>query len=241
MGEGPRKADPMTSINEVAAVTESINYQVDDSKRKQLVCVHWIKNRCTRGDECDYLHAYIEEKVPVCRFYQQNGHCHKEQECVYRHPKPEEGGAGTAKKSEACPFFERGFCKVGVFECQFLHEYVEKPLCQDFLLGFCPLGPQCPGYHLKSMLNPQQLQLAALANFPPQENWCDYRVVAQPPPAMQPFRGEQKIICHRCGVEGHKSSYCQEEKIPDLELNSILAQNPASQIQNFNVTCFSCY
>lgn len=39
---------------------------------------------------------------------------------------------------------------------------------------------------------------------------------------------EQKIICHRCGVEGHKSSYCQEDKIPEVELNGILAMNPAS-------------
>lgn len=63
--------------------------------------------------------------------------------------------------------------------------------------------------------------------------------------AMNPYMVrsgvENKIICHRCGVEGHKSSYCQEEKIPEGDLESILHQNPTTLYQNFNVTCFSCY
>ena len=52
---------------------------------------------------------------------------------------------------------------------------------------------------------------------------------------------EQKIICHRCGVEGHKSTYCQEEKLPEDKLSNILATNPGNPMSNRNVTCFSCY
>ena len=47
-------------------------------------------------------------------------------------------------------------------------------------------------------------------------------------------------MCFRCGVMGHKSTYCQEEQICDEQLSQILAhvqQNSSSQI---NVTCFCC-
>ena len=33
-----------TNINEIEAIVESFNYQVNDEKRKQKVCVHWLKN-----------------------------------------------------------------------------------------------------------------------------------------------------------------------------------------------------
>ena len=88
----------ITSINLATAVATSLNYRVDESKRKQLVCVHYMRSRCTRGDKCDYLHQWDESKIPICRFYQQTGTCNREADCVYRHPKGEEGGMGAAKK-----------------------------------------------------------------------------------------------------------------------------------------------
>ena len=46
-----------------------------------------------------------------------------------------------------------------------------------------------------------------------------------------------KITCHNCGVEGHKSTYCQEEKLNEVERAKIMLMNPSTQIQNLNVTC----
>jgi cleavage and polyadenylation specificity factor subunit 4 len=143
--------------------------------------VHWIKQRCTRGETCDYLHSYDSEKLPICRYFTQNGSCHKEKECVYRHPKPTDNinTAGGIKKSERCPYYDRCFCKLGNFgfglysECQFLHTPGEQRICPNYLLGFCPLGPECPDFHLKSLLNPKDIQLSVLANFPPELNWCE--------------------------------------------------------------------
>lgn len=33
----------ISSINELAAISSSLTNHVDEVKRKQLVCVHWIK------------------------------------------------------------------------------------------------------------------------------------------------------------------------------------------------------
>ena len=44
-------------------------------------------------------------------------------------------------------------------------------------------------------------------------------------------------ICHNCGKEGHKSTYCQEEKIDRMELAKI-TQNIG--IGHEKVKCFNC-
>ena len=107
----------ISSINDLTAVNQSLQYHVDEQKRKKLVCVHWIKQRCTRGETCDYLHSYDADKLPICRYFTQNGSCHKELECVYRHPKPTDAltAVGGNKKAERCPYYERCFCKLGNF------------------------------------------------------------------------------------------------------------------------------
>jgi hypothetical protein len=55
------------------------------------------------------------------------------------------------------------------------------------------------------MLNPADLTLACLANFPAEYNFGAYKA-AQFIPVRNPM--DSKIICHHCGVEGHKSTYC---------------------------------
>lgn len=41
------------------------------------------------------------------------------------------------------------------------------------MLGFCPDGPNCELQHVKSLLQPSDLKLSILANFPLQEDWTD--------------------------------------------------------------------
>lgn len=59
----------ISSINDLTAVDQSLKYHVDVNKRKKLVCVHYIKQRCTRGKECDFLHTYDADKLPICRYF----------------------------------------------------------------------------------------------------------------------------------------------------------------------------
>jgi len=52
------------------------------------------------------------------------------------------------------------------------------------------------------------------------------------------LKNQKPTVCHNCGKKGHKSTYCQEEKIDRAELAALL---DATQIGgNERVICFSC-
>ena len=57
------------SINDVEANIRSLDQTVDEGKRKQSVCVHWMKDACKKGSKCEFMHVFNEDRVPVCRFY----------------------------------------------------------------------------------------------------------------------------------------------------------------------------
>jgi len=40
-------------------------------------------------------------------------------------------------------------------------------------LGFCPKGPHCQFKHIKSMINPKDIDLSTIANFNTEENFVD--------------------------------------------------------------------
>ena len=62
-------------VNEFAAIKESFHQRVDDSKRKKTVCVHFLKKQCKKGDNCEFLHVLLEDKIPLCKYYQQDREC----------------------------------------------------------------------------------------------------------------------------------------------------------------------
>jgi hypothetical protein len=43
--------------------------QPGTGKRRTVVCKHWLRGLCKKGEMCDYLHEYDEDKMPVCQFY----------------------------------------------------------------------------------------------------------------------------------------------------------------------------
>jgi hypothetical protein len=112
----------------------------------------------------------------------------------------------------------------------------------NYMLGFCPEGPNCLNAHVKCLINPQDLSLSVLGNHPLEEDWIDkfnhYSKHSVPNYTRQ--FDQQLIICHRCGEEGHKSTFCQEEKISEEELNAKLSSNPLYLQAIENKTCFLC-
>ena len=47
----------------------SLYVQPVTGKRRTVVCKHWLRGLCKKGDLCDYLHEYDEDKMPICQFY----------------------------------------------------------------------------------------------------------------------------------------------------------------------------
>lgn len=129
---------------------EQMNAPIEDSRRfrpKALsgtVCKYWLENKCKKGDNCEYIHEYIKDKLPECPSLQMNGKCLRGTDCPFKH---------SEKQIRECHFYMNGYCKDGI-NCKLAH--INKELCYNYLLGFCPKGPQCEFYHLKSLIHPLQ-------------------------------------------------------------------------------------
>ena len=91
------------------------------------------------------------------------------EECVYRHI------TNTEKRSEDCPFYERGFCKKGL-ACSFDH--IQEYICENYAYGFCPKGPTCDKIHLKSVIADNDTSLKILASVADKDDWQDKNAIS---------------------------------------------------------------
>lgn len=148
--------------------------------------------------------------------------------------------------NEACPYFDRGFCHKGA-ECRwinmhFVQAFKQQQLCPNYQAGFCPYGPSCKFKHLQCVIIDDDTSLKQIANFPDSENWAQI-----PQPGSQGFQGRQQYgrqqhhkptICHNCGVAGHRSTFCQEERLEQSKLDEIISNTKFGG--NERVLCFNC-
>lgn len=116
------------------------NKHVSANFYKKVVCKHWLRGLCKKGEFCDFLHEYNLRKMPECLFFSQNGFCTQTPECIYLHIDPQ-------TKIPECFNYKRGFCPDGP-KCTKRH--IRKTICELYLTGFCPYGPKCTlGSHPK--------------------------------------------------------------------------------------------
>ncbi|EEB05511.1 zinc finger protein Yth1 [Schizosaccharomyces japonicus yFS275] len=116
------------------------NARENGSKMGSVVCKHWLRGLCKKGNQCEFLHEYNLKKMPPCHFYAERGWCSNGEECLYLHLDP-------SKQVGVCAWYNMGFCPLGPI-CRGKH--VRKgPICERFLAGFCQLGPNCPHPHPK--------------------------------------------------------------------------------------------
>lgn len=80
--------------------------------RHSIVCKHWLRNLCMKGDKCDFLHQYDPNKMPECTFWLKYGKCN-DPECVFRH-------VANSERPE-CQRYRLGFCKYGPM-CRSRHD-----------------------------------------------------------------------------------------------------------------------
>ncbi|KAI0505592.1 hypothetical protein F5B22DRAFT_627055 [Xylaria bambusicola] len=115
------------------AASSSSSSGANTSSYNSLVCKHWLRALCKKGEGCEFLHEYNLRKMPECNFFVRNGYCSNGDECLYLHIDP-------LSKLPPCPHYERGFCPLGP-NCSKRH--VRRKLCVCYLAGFCPDGKAC--------------------------------------------------------------------------------------------------
>ncbi|KAH3861124.1 cleavage and polyadenylation specificity factor subunit 4-like [Dreissena polymorpha] len=120
---------------------------------KTVVCKHWLRGLCKKGDDCEFLHEFDMTKMPECFFFSKYGQCNNK-ECPFLHIDPEQ-------KVKDCAWYDRGFCRHGP-NCK--NRHVRRLICQNYLCGFCLDGPKCkfmhPTYDLPVPdMNPQTKKL----------------------------------------------------------------------------------
>ena len=60
---------------------------------KMIVCKHWLRALCKKGDDCEFLHQYSMDKMPTCYFFSNFQKC-ENKDCPYQHISPELGLGG---------------------------------------------------------------------------------------------------------------------------------------------------
>ncbi|OQS06800.1 hypothetical protein THRCLA_01167 [Thraustotheca clavata] len=93
-----------------------------DFKRGTVVCRHWLRGLCMKGDNCEFLHQYDMSKMPECRWGME---C-QVPECPFRHVPDED--------RMECAFYKQGFCSHGS-ACRYRHVKLprdECPVIADF-------------------------------------------------------------------------------------------------------------
>eukprot|EP00965_Chrysotila_dentata_P243069 6205216-Pleurochrysis_carterae.AAC.1 len=58
--------DEMLGVEKKEPSAESKEKDRLDPRRKQVVCKHWLRDLCKRGDDCDFLHVYDVTRMPEC-------------------------------------------------------------------------------------------------------------------------------------------------------------------------------
>lgn len=86
----------------------SLNPNKRDLRRGTVVCRHWLRGLCMKGENCEFLHQYDMTKMPECRW----GMGCQVQECPFRHVPDEE--------RVECTFYKHGFCIHGPI-CRYRH------------------------------------------------------------------------------------------------------------------------
>lgn len=116
--------------------------------RHTIVCRHWLKGMCMKGDFCDFLHQLIYLRMPACRNQLwcpdiRRGCCPFKHADVVVQSSGSSGAAAAAEGGETrSKSVGRGSSSV---EQQLLQPQQKE--CLAYFLGFCKAGPKCRRRH----------------------------------------------------------------------------------------------
>ena len=186
--------DEMLGIPPAVEEAAPVNLLVG-KRRRTVVCKHWLRGLCKRGDECDFLHVYDPSRMPECLFFVHYGEC-TNKDCIFLHTRPDE-------KSNECPWYARGFCKHGAM-CR--NRHTRRKVCPHYLQGFCPMGPKCQLAHPKLLVG-----LATRVNA----SFQSANPVTPAANEMQQYSSQNtggvdlsNVTCFKCRKQGHYADKC---------------------------------
>ncbi|GBE59014.1 zinc finger (CCCH type) motif-containing protein [Babesia ovata] len=95
--------------SEKAALLKLKGYERADIERTRgkhsVVCRHWLKGMCMKGEFCDFLHQLVYSRMPPCRLFEKNGFCIDNQRgnCIFQHivEQPDSGPSQDPRIKEA--------------------------------------------------------------------------------------------------------------------------------------------
>ncbi|CAI4224540.1 unnamed protein product [Auanema sp. JU1783] len=206
---------------------------------KMVVCKHWLRGLCKKGDQCEFLHEYDLTKMPECFFFSKYMAC-SNRECPFRHIDPE-------SKLKDCPWYDRGFCRHGPY-CK--HKHRRRVMCPNYLAGFCPEGPDCkfahptfalPAAENSSANNKKTFnQLITCHNCHerghkatycpnlPQKTATEIVNTNSRGPVDLSLIPDKKVLsevtCYKCGEKGHYANRCHKGVLAFLSNTAHLAQ-----------------
>lgn len=177
---------------------------------KELVCKFMLQGECTRGSLCPFLHEVIPDKLPECRNYIVEGDC-KNPDCKFKH-------SGERREAKECVYYNMGYCSSGKF-CKFKH--VRRDVCLQYVeKGSCPLGENCPRFHLdiNQYMFEGYLEEAYYKMHPSAQN-VGYEAVYDlcvncrqfghyPTQCPLPKKNDREVRCYKCMYYGHKANAC---------------------------------
>eukprot|EP01053_Blabericola_migrator_P009952 Blabericola_migrator_1__9951@NODE_54_length_16124_cov_113_894563_g50_i0_p5_GENE_NODE_54_length_16124_cov_113_894563_g50_i0NODE_54_length_16124_cov_113_894563_g50_i0_p5_ORF_typecomplete_len492_score65_62YTH/PF04146_15/7_2e03YTH/PF04146_15/2_9e34Torus/PF16131_5/6_4e07Torus/PF16131_5/0_42zfCCCH_3/PF15663_5/1_4e06zfCCCH_3/PF15663_5/1_6zf_CCCH_4/PF18345_1/1_1e08zf_CCCH_4/PF18345_1/9_5e03zf_CCCH_4/PF18345_1/3_5e03zf_CCCH_4/PF18345_1/8_7e03zfCCCH/PF00642_24/4_7e05zfCCCH/PF00642_24/2_2e02zfCCCH/PF00642_ len=115
----------------------------------QVVCRHWLRGMCIKGDSCDFLHIFDPSRMPPCRQYGKHGRCaeHEQGTCPLRHDDMNiatpEGPVAAADMTAS--------------------RHSSNVVCIQYLFGYCQSGPFCAQRHVRLPLEARPM--AALPDW----------------------------------------------------------------------------
>ncbi|VDL65042.1 unnamed protein product [Nippostrongylus brasiliensis] len=218
---------------------------------KAVVCKHWLRGLCKKGDQCEFLHEYDLTKMPECFFFSKYMAC-SNRECPFRHIDPE-------TKMKDCPWYDRGFCRHGPY-CK--HRHRRRVICENYLAGFCPDGGECkfthPSFALpapencasnnKRVFNHQIIchncherghKATHCPHLPNQQGKAYNLQTSESNPitnrtmsTVQPVdlslfpdkKSLSEVTCYKCGEKGHYANRCHKGALAFLSNTAHLAQ-----------------
>ncbi|KAJ8601772.1 hypothetical protein CTAYLR_006827 [Chrysophaeum taylorii] len=165
-----------------ASAPPGMSIQKLEEKYRTVVCRHWLRGLCMKGEQCEFLHQYDTDRMPVCRW----GTSCQIPDCPYRHVAEDD--------KPQCVFYQQGFCIHGLL-CKYRHVKQppeKRPKIADFSLGIAQKSRQADGAPQNARNPPNEYYKIALCKHHMLGGMCpfgDECHFAHGSHELRPFRG----------------------------------------------------